>query len=134
MSYENLYETLGKNIRKVRKAKKMTQGELAEVLGVSKTSVTNYELGQRKISLESIVKLCSFYELTCDELIPLEHNQELAIISLHPEDVAFWEKWREEFEGQSFNENEVELLVNFAKLILQARSVDNGESVNEGQE
>ncbi len=132
MSYENLYEKLGKNIRKVRKAKKMTQAELSKALGVSTTSIVNYELGQRKISLENIVKLCTFYELTCDELIPLEHNQELAIISLHPEDMAFWEKWREEFEGQSFNENEVELLINFAKLILQARSVDNGESINEG--
>ncbi len=126
MPCQNLYEKLGKNIRKIRKAKKMTQEDLGKVLGVSKTSIVNYESGQRKISLDFIVKLCKFYELSFDELIPLEENQEFAIISRRPEDVAFWEKWHEEFEDQEFNENEIALLIDFARLILKTRSVNNG--------
>lgn len=126
MPYQNLYEKLGKNIRKVRKAKKMTQEDLGKVLGVSKTAIVNYESGQRKISLEFIVKLCSFYELTCDELLQIEHDQEIAIISRRPEDIAFWKICHEEFEGQDFNENEIALLIDFARLILKTRSVNNG--------
>lgn len=116
----SLYEKIGKNIKAARKARKQTQEELAKALGVSNTSIVNYEAANRKISLEHIVKLCKFYEISVNDLIQLEEKEE----------PKFYRMWREEFEDQDFTENEITLLIDFAKLLLNARSVNNGESVN----
>lgn len=119
----NLYKKIGRNIRLARKAKKQTQEDLGKILGVSKTAIVNYESAQRKISLEHIVKLCKFYELTVNDLLGLKDKEA-------PEANHFFRVWREEFEDQEFTENEITLLIEFAKLLLNARSVNNGESVN----
>jgi len=119
----NLYKKIGRNIRAARKARKQTQEDLGKILGVSKTAIVNYESAQRKISLEHIVKLCKLYELTVNDLLGLKEKEE-------SEDNHFFRVWREEFEDQEFTENEITLLIDFAKLLLNARSVNNGESVN----
>ncbi len=48
-------DTIGKNIRKIRVAKKMTQEDLAEKAGLSVTYIGMVERGEKTPSLESFV-------------------------------------------------------------------------------
>lgn len=114
-----LYKKIGRNIRQARKAKKLTQEDLGKILGVSKTAIVNYESAQRKISLEHIVKLCKFYELTVNDLIG-EHR------SKEPELNSFFVEWRKEFANEDFDDAEIKLLIDFAKLLKNARSGERG--------
>ena len=127
----SLYNKIGRNMRTVRKSKKLTQEELGKVLGVSKTAIVNYESAQRKISLDTIVKLCKFYEISVNDLI-CDYGSNTK--KEQPELNDFFKSWNEELLGQEFLEDEIELIIEFAKLIIRARSVGNGESNDTGQE
>lgn len=122
MPEKNIYKRLGTNLRKIRKAKKITQEELGKVIGVSKTAVVNYENGIRKIPLESVVKLCDFYDVSLDRMIEIKVSEDIAIVSNRPEIISFWQKWREEMGEQKFNDHEIRVLIDFAKFIVNNRS------------
>lgn len=52
---------------------KMSQRELAENLGVTQTSISNWERDPMSMSAESIVKIALFFGVTSDELLGLKN-------------------------------------------------------------
>lgn len=50
-------ETVGENIKRLRKAAKMTQEELAAATGLQRSLIGRYENGRRKIGVANLVKL-----------------------------------------------------------------------------
>ena len=50
-------------IYSLRKQKNLTQQELADMLGISRTSYSNYETGRRKPEIELLIRLSAFYEI-----------------------------------------------------------------------
>ena len=62
-------EKIGKFILECRKNKKMTQSELAEKLGVTDKSVSNWENGRNMPDLSLFKPLCDELEITINELI-----------------------------------------------------------------
>lgn len=52
----------------LRKSKKMSQEELAEELGVTRQTISKWELGQSKPDMDKLIKLSNFYDMTVDEL------------------------------------------------------------------
>ena len=48
------YTTFGERLREIRKAKKLSQNDLAEMLGMTKQMVSSYELNQRSTRLEMV--------------------------------------------------------------------------------
>lgn len=61
--------TLGKKIYTLRTEKGMTQEQLAELLGVSRQSISKYEYDQSTPELEKIKLLADIFEVTPDDLI-----------------------------------------------------------------
>lgn len=57
------------NLRNLRIEQGLTQGELANKVGVLNTSICNYETGIREPNLEMLKKLASALECTVDELL-----------------------------------------------------------------
>ena len=55
--------------KECREQAKLTQKEVAISLGVSIQSVSNWELGTREPSLETVLKLCDLYGITADYLL-----------------------------------------------------------------
>jgi len=53
----------------LRKRKKLTQNELANLLGISQKSYSNWENNKAEPTLENIVKLANILETTTDELL-----------------------------------------------------------------
>lgn len=60
---------LGEKIKKHREEKKITQVEVAEVLGVKPATVSKYEAGTLEPNIESLKKLAELFEISVDELL-----------------------------------------------------------------
>lgn len=61
--------TFGDRVRTYRKAKGLTQESLAKAIGVSKTTITGYELGYREPDVEKIKLLSDALGVTGDDLL-----------------------------------------------------------------
>ena len=53
-------------LKKIRKQSNKTQEEVADYLGITKQAYFRYEKGTRKISLETLLKLTKFFNLSSD--------------------------------------------------------------------
>jgi repressor LexA len=51
---------IGENIKKMRESLRYSQREFAELLGISQTAVSQYELGQKQPSLGVVNKILKF--------------------------------------------------------------------------
>lgn len=60
---------LSENIRKFRKARAMTQEQLAEAMGVTVGAVSKWELGTSVPDIAYIVELAQFFETSVDVLL-----------------------------------------------------------------
>ena len=56
-------------IRDLREDKDMTQSQLAEILGLTQTGYSKYEIGKRDIPTQVLIKLADFYGTTTDYIL-----------------------------------------------------------------
>lgn len=59
----------GEKIKNIRKEKKMTQEQMANILNVSRQAISNWENNKNFPDLEMIIKISRLFSLTLDELI-----------------------------------------------------------------
>jgi len=73
IDHDRLYALIGERIRSIREAQtpRMSQGELARVLSLKRTSITNIENGQQRLTLEAIYRLCERFGLEVSDVVPL---------------------------------------------------------------
>lgn len=57
---------LYKRIRDLREDKDLTQKQMAEILNCSQQVYSNYELGQRDIPTEILIRLAEYHNVTTD--------------------------------------------------------------------
>lgn len=62
-SINQVNENIGKNVRLLRLAKKLTQEQLAEAIGLERKSITAIETGRTFISCEVLVNLSNFFNV-----------------------------------------------------------------------
>lgn len=60
--------SVGKNIYELRTAKNLSQGELADLLDVSRQSVSKWETDAAVPDLDKLMKLCDIFEVSLDEI------------------------------------------------------------------
>lgn len=63
------FATLGAHVADLRKAREMTQAELARAIGVSQQAVFAYELGERRISVLILIKIARELGIAVEDLI-----------------------------------------------------------------
>ena len=66
---DDLKIIIGKNLSSLRKARKLTQLELAEKLNYSDKAVSKWEQGATTPDIETLKQLCDFYGVTLDYLV-----------------------------------------------------------------
>ncbi len=66
--------TVPESLRKIRKAHKLTQQDIANVLGVDRTTYTLYETGSTNPPLETLTKLSKMYNATIGYILGSEEN------------------------------------------------------------
>lgn len=72
---------LGEKIKLYRESKKMTQVEIADLLGVRPATVSKYESGALEPNIESLKKLSEIFDISIDELLK-EDNFNISKINI----------------------------------------------------
>ena len=66
-----------KRIRDLREDRDITQKRMAEVLNCSQQVYSNYELGQRDIPTDILIKLSRFYNVSVDYILGISDNPKI---------------------------------------------------------
>ena len=66
--YKSIYEKFGLNVVFYRKRRKMTQLQLAELVGIDRSHISAIELGNVGVSFDVIFKLCEVLGVSPKEL------------------------------------------------------------------
>jgi transcriptional regulator with XRE-family HTH domain len=64
-------ETIGERLARLRKSRGLTQGDLADMLGVTQPLVSSYERDELRLHGETIIQLTKILGVTADELLGL---------------------------------------------------------------
>ena len=75
------YCKIGEKVRKYRKAKGLSQEQLAERVGISVTHMSHIETGNTKLSLQVLIDLAKTLEVLCDDLLNEQPNGKSATLS-----------------------------------------------------
>ncbi len=66
-------------IRDLREDKDLTQKQVAEILNCSQQVYSNYELGQRDIPTDILIKLSRFYKVSTDYILGISNNPKISV-------------------------------------------------------
>lgn len=72
---------LGKRIKELRNKYKLTQTELARMVGVTTATITAYECDSRQPSYEVLIRLAYTFNVTIDSIL-LERNESIIDVSM----------------------------------------------------
>lgn len=73
---------LGEKLKELRKERNLKQEELALILNVDRTTVSNWERGEKQPSIDILIKLRSIYGVTLDEIVGLKNDNSKSDINL----------------------------------------------------
>ena len=77
----------GDILKKLRIQERMTQQQLADRLGVTKSVVSYYELQERYPSPETLIKLASIFHVSTDYLLGISQNESIDLSGLNTDDI-----------------------------------------------
>jgi transcriptional regulator with XRE-family HTH domain len=72
-------KALGTRIKAVRKAKKKTQDEIAQAVGIGKTTISEWERGLKQPGLLNMLNYCEYLGITLDELLEIKASRTLQL-------------------------------------------------------
>jgi len=72
----NIKKLLGKRIQELRKAKKLTQEKVAEIIDIETASLSNIENGKYYPTAENLEKIINVLEISPQELFNFNHLKE----------------------------------------------------------
>lgn len=104
--------TFANVLRLLRNEKKMSQQELADALGVSKSAVNMYERGERQPNFETLEVIADYFNVDTDYLLGRTTKTTRVI---HPDTLAA------HFDGNEYSEDELEEIRQFAEFVKNKR-------------
>lgn len=122
-------------LKELRKAKKLTQQELADIAEVSKRTIQNWEDGTSNIKSEKAKKLADYFGVSVGYLLGYDDNDfekqiridvlNNFIYKMHTTYVSLLEKTDKEAFWAGFEA--AELIVQTQKMILEFQESENGK-------
>lgn len=70
--YEIIMSIIGKNIRKIRTVKKLSQAAFAEIFNLARPSVGAYEEERSEPKLENVIQIANYFGISIDSLLTKE--------------------------------------------------------------
>jgi transcriptional regulator with XRE-family HTH domain len=67
--------SLGLTLQRLRKSKNLSQEAFADIMKVSRQSVSKWELDQTYPEINKLIEIADYYEVTLDELIRDKHDE-----------------------------------------------------------
>lgn len=77
----NSMQHIGKNIKKIREEKGLTQQSIADLIAMHRSNYSRVETGDRDLSIDAISKIAKYFNMTIDQLVNFEGDipQEVTI-------------------------------------------------------
>lgn len=102
------------NIKHLRKVHRLTQKQLADLLGKTANAISNWEQGIRKPVVGDIINVCNYFHVDIMDLMETDLS-----IPESNDPVSLLEKY---INQNHFTDTEIEELTNYAKWIVNKRS------------
>lgn len=67
---ERLYITVGKLIRRARETVNLSQEDLSSQLGLTRTSISNFERGKQHIQIHTLYQIADILNVPVSDLLP----------------------------------------------------------------
>ena len=99
-------DRFNENLRLARERKGISQKNIAENIGVAKSTYSLYESGNREPNVQTIKKIADFLNVSADELLGIDDEPQT--IAAH-------------FDGDEYTEDELEEIRNFAAFVKSKR-------------
>lgn len=77
----------GNTLKTLRLRKNMTQAQLAQKLGLTKSVISAYETGLRLPSYDILIHIARIYNVSTDYLLGIEQKQEIDLSGLSQEEI-----------------------------------------------
>lgn len=97
----------GSRLRELRTQAGLTQLQLAQRMGITKSVVSFYELQERTPSPDVLVKLAGIFRVSTDYLLGLDKRETLDISGLSKEDVAIMRALAESLREKTNNSPQI---------------------------
>lgn len=65
-----LYKEIGQRLRGHRRRVKRSQGEVAEALGIVRSSLANIEAGRQRLTIHTLYRICAELNISASEALP----------------------------------------------------------------
>lgn len=78
----------GNRLKTLRLRKNMTQEQLAQKLGLTKSVISAYETGLRLPSYDILIHIARIYNVSTDYLLGIEQKQKIDLSGLSQEEIA----------------------------------------------
>ena len=95
-------EHFNENLREARERKGISQKDMAEKIGVAKSTYSLYESGKREPSVDTIKKIADILNISADTLLGIEEQP--MTLAAH-------------FDGNEYTEEELNEIKQFAKFV-----------------
>ena len=79
---------LNEKIKELRKAKRVSQVEMASALGLTKQCVSNWENDNIQPSIEMLVKIADYFGVTTDYLLGRSEKDVINVEGLSPVEIS----------------------------------------------
>ncbi len=66
--------TFNVRLKQLRQKHKLTQGELASILGLKPTAISNYESKRNEPSFDKLIALSKYFDVSCDYLLGISDS------------------------------------------------------------
>lgn len=77
----------GNTLKRLRLRENMTQAQLAQKLGLTKSVISAYETGLRLPSYDILIHIAKIYNVSTDYLLGLEQKQTIDLSGLSQEEI-----------------------------------------------
>lgn len=78
----------GNTLKTLRLKENMTQSQLAQKLGLTKSVISAYETGLRMPSYDVLLHIAQIFRVSTDYLLGLDHPQEIDLSGLSTEEIT----------------------------------------------
>lgn len=73
-----------KRLKEIRKEKKLKQQDIANMLGVERSTYTGWENGKNTIPLKHLIKICNYYKCSVDYITKITNKNEWEQLITNP--------------------------------------------------
>lgn len=84
---KTMKNSIGQNIRRLRKGYGLTQEQFSEITGITRGQLKNWETDRHEPDLESLKIIASFFNVTTDTLLGFENEQNDPLLDLLLSDI-----------------------------------------------